>query len=303
MLRNADLAMYDAKEDGRDRVRFYEPSMRLSTLERLRLTTDLKQAIQNGEIVAYYQPTVRLSDQRLLGFEALARWHHPEKGLLLPDDFIPLAEDSGVIQALGNLVLTEACRQAKAWQDAYPSMHDIKMAVNVSSKQVREGLVEVVKDALDASGLSPHCLVLEVTESVLISDHERAFDLLARVKALGVSVALDDFGTGYSSLSYLKRFPIDILKIDRSFIDSVDQDDRDKLLVQTIIDLGHTLNLEIVAEGIERKQQLSKLVTLNCDFGQGYLFAKPLDVAAANELLEANERPQAKAPRKAPVAA
>ena len=198
ILRNADLAMYDAKEDGRDRVRVYEPRMRLSTVQRMRLTTDLKQAVESGEIVAYYQPTVRLSDQRLMGFEAL-RWHHPEKGMVLPDDFIALAEDSGVIQALGNLVLTQACCQAKEWQDTYPSMHDIKMAVNVSSKQVREGLVEVVQAALDASGLSPDCLVLEVTESVLISDHERAFDLLARVKELGVSVALDDFGTGYSS--------------------------------------------------------------------------------------------------------
>jgi Amt family ammonium transporter len=279
--------------------------MHLSAVERLRLSTDLSSAIDNGEVLVFYQPTLSLSEQRITGFEALARWLHPEKGMLSPDEFIPLAEDSGAIQSLGRLVLHEACRQAKEWQDNYASMRDIKMSVNVSARQVRSGLVEVIKEALDASGLAPGCLVLEVTESVLINNHERAIELLAEVKALGVRVALDDFGTGYSSLNYLKRFPIDVLKIDRSFIDSIDHDDRDNLLVQTIIDLGHTLNLDIVAEGIERPEQVSRLVALNCDSGQGFLFAKPMDRHAAEDLVKSLDAGLEQPPGRhdAPVAA
>ena len=287
VLRAADVAMYDAKENGRNRVHIFEAGMQLSVVERLHLISELNTAVEKNQFLVYYQPTIDLETERITGFEALVRWEHPNRGLLHPDEFIPIAEDTGAIQGIGKIVLQQACAQAKEWQDKFPNLQDCTISVNVSPKQIqRPGLVDLVHDALTESGLEPSKLIIEVTESVLLPQPQKAIETLRGLKALGVQVALDDFGTGYSSLSYLKRFPIDILKIDRIFIEGLDGgSEKDKLLVQTVIDLGNLLNLHIVAEGIERKEQLNRLRALHCDVGQGYFFAEPLDAAAAENFL------------------
>jgi diguanylate cyclase (GGDEF)-like protein/PAS domain S-box-containing protein len=287
IIRDADVAMYDAKENGRGRVQVFEPGMQLSLVERLNLTNELNLAIERNQLLVYYQPTLNLETERIVGFEALVRWQHPTRGILPPNDFVPLAEESGFIHALGDHVLTEACRQARAWQSAFPSLADITMSVNVSARQIqRPGFVDIVRTALEASGLPPEKLVLEITESILIRHPQDAVSTLNELKKLGIQLALDDFGTGYSSLNYLKRFPIDILKIDRNFIESMDAGDRDTMLVQTVIDLGHMLKLDIIAEGIERREQLNRLRDLHCSLGQGFLFARALDAAGAAGLLQ-----------------
>ncbi len=287
VLRSADVAMYDAKENGRNRVHVYEADMQLGVLERVHLINELNTAVEKNQFLVYYQPTIDLETERITGFEALVRWEHPTRGLLHPDDFISIAEETGAIQGIGKIVLWQACAQAKEWQDKFPTLHDCTMSVNVSGKQIqRPGLVDLVRQALDESGLDPTRLTIEVTESVLLPQPQKAIETLLGLKALGVQIALDDFGTGYSSLSYLKRFPIDILKIDRIFIEGLDGgSEKDKLLVQTVIDLGSLLNLHIVAEGIERKEQLDRLRALHCDVGQGFFFAEPLDAVDAETFL------------------
>ena len=294
IIRDADVAMYDAKENGRGRVQVFEAGMQLSLVERLNLTNELNSAIDNKELVVYYQPTILLDSELIVGFEALVRWQHPSRGLLPPIDFVSLAEESGSIHALGAYVLRAACRQAREWQITFPEVAGITMSVNVSAKQIqRPGFVAIVKSALKETGLPPETLILEITESILIRHPQDAITTLNELKQLGVQLALDDFGTGYSSLNYLKRFPIDILKIDRAFIEGMDVTDRDFTLVQTVIDLGHMLKLDIVAEGIERREQLNRLRDLNCKLGQGYLFARPVDADHAKALLQT----QADSPR------
>jgi EAL domain-containing protein (putative c-di-GMP-specific phosphodiesterase class I) len=286
VIRDADVAMYDAKENGRGRVQVFEASMQLSLAERASLTNDLNGAVERGELEVHYQPTLHLDSQRIASFEALVRWRHPERGLLQPTQFISLAEDSGFIHELGYFVLHEACRQAREWQLKYPDRGDFAISVNVSARQIQQpGFVPQVKSVLDETGLDPRSLILEITESVLIRQPQDAILTLEKLKDLGLHLALDDFGTGFSSLSYLKRFPIDILKIDRSFIESMDESDRDRMLVQTVIDLGHTLHLDIVAEGIERNEQLLSLRNLQCALGQGFLFARAQDAQSAEALL------------------
>lgn len=286
IIRDADVAMYDAKENGRGRVQVFEPSMQLSLAEKATLTNDLNGAVERGELEVHYQPTLHLDSQRIAGFEALVRWRHPERGLLKPSHFISLAEDSGFIHELGYFVLHEACRQGKEWKTRYPDRADFAISVNVSARQIQKpGFVRQVKSVLDDTGFDSKSLILEITESILIRQPQEAIVTLEKLKELGLHLALDDFGTGFSSLSYLKRFPIDILKIDRAFIESMDESDRDRMLVQTVIDLGHTLHLDVVAEGIERGEQLRSLQKLQCTLGQGFLFAKAQDAQAAELLL------------------
>jgi diguanylate cyclase (GGDEF)-like protein/PAS domain S-box-containing protein len=286
IIRNADVAMYDAKENGRGRIQVFEPSMQLSLIERLSLSSDLSASLELNELKVYYQPILHLDNQRIAGLEALVRWQHPTRGLLLPVEFIELAEESGFIQQLGTYVLHEACRQGSEWQTRYPALADVTMSVNVSAHQLQKpGFVSLVQEVLADTGFNPNSLILEITESVLIRHPQDVIPTLESLKKLGVHLALDDFGTGYSSLSYLKRFPIDILKIDRSFVDGMNDTDRDRMLVQTVIDLGHTLKLDIVAEGIERSDQLKSLQMLDCALGQGYLFAKALGAGAAEVML------------------
>ncbi|WP_053226910.1 putative bifunctional diguanylate cyclase/phosphodiesterase [Solirubrobacter soli] len=270
LIRDADAAMYTAKRDGKGGYRLFEPAMHAGVLARLELRSDLERAIDAAELELHYQPVVRLDDGSIAGFEALLRWHHPERGTVSPVEFIPIAEETGLIVPIGRWVLLEAARHAMR-------LGELRMNVNLSAKQLQyAGIVDDVRDALDASGLAPERLVLELTESVLLEDGEVAVERLHDLKALGVRLALDDFGTGFSSLSYLSRLPVDILKLDRSFLR-----DGAPALTAGIVGLGAALGLKVVAEGIETEDQWYALQALGCDFGQGFLFARPLDAEAS----------------------
>ncbi|HYM16046.1 MAG TPA: EAL domain-containing protein [Dehalococcoidia bacterium] len=297
LLRDADVAMYVAKSHGKGRYEVFEPDMQIAMVERLALLSDLQRAFERDEYVVHYQPMVLLRSGQLIGVEALVRWRHPTRGLLPPGDFIPLAEESGVILELGLWVLREACRQAAAWQAMYACDPPWTISVNVSVKQLQHpSFVADVAEVLRTSGIDPRTLVLEITESVMMQDAVATMDLLGRIKSLGVRLAIDDFGTGYSSLSYLRQFPFDLLKIDKSFIDDVGAPVQHKELTKAIIELGKTLDLELVAEGIERPEQLSRLQTLDCELGQGFYFAEPLEAAEVEELLRGTRaRPDAAA--------
>ena len=287
LLRNADVAMYRAKASGKGRHAVFEPSMHTEVLVRVQLETDLRRAVERGELRLHYQPIVRLDDGEVAGAEALVRWEHPERGLVFPSDFIPLAEETGLVVPLGRWVLGEACRQARHWYErqpgtaAAPAGSDgslpLGVTVNISGRQLAEAsFVDDVRAALDRSGLSPQCLVLEITESVVMQHTDATLDKLHALKALGVRLAVDDFGTGYSSLSYLQRFPLDILKIDKAFVGPVAMGAGDPVLARAIIALGQTLRLETVAEGIEHAAQCDELLALGCKYGQGYHFGRPV---------------------------
>jgi len=273
LLRNADIAMYIAKSAGKGRYEVYQPAMHEAVVERLQLEADLKRAVERGEFFVVYQPLVSLDNLRPVGVEALIRWRHPARGLVMPMTFIPLAEKTGGIISIGRWVLREACRQVQQWRQGSPQL---QLSVNLSGRQMRDpGLVSDVSQALLDTGLAADALTLEMTESVLMDDVEGALRILKELKALGLHLAIDDFGTGYSSLSYLGKFPVDGLKIDRSFVSGPDASENNAL-VATIMEMAQSLKLEVVAEGIERREQLTELQRLNCQFGQGYLFAKPL---------------------------
>jgi len=288
LLRNADVAMYRAKAQGHDWAVF-EPSMRAEVMERLELEADLRKAEERGELEVHYQPLVALADGSLAGFEALIRWRHPRRGIVAPSAFIPVAEESGLIHALGRWVLNTACSQAAHWDRVCPTPAGRAprwITVNLSGLELeRPDLVDQVAAALDASGLAAERLVLEITETVLMHDTEATIERLATLKELGVRLAVDDFGTGYSSLRYLSRFPIDLLKMAKPFVDGVDQGEQGAALARTIIDLGASLDLAIIAEGIELGAQLSRLRSMACEYGQGYLFARPLTVRQIEALL------------------
>ncbi|MBF6598921.1 MAG: EAL domain-containing protein [Dehalococcoidia bacterium] len=285
LLRDADVAMYVAKSRGKARYEVFEPSMQVSMMERLQLLADLQRAIDRHEFVLQYQPVILLKTGELFGVEALVRWHHPTRGVIQPSDFIPLAEESGAILPLGSWILGESCRQAKAWQDAFPLTQPWTMSVNVSVRQLQNAsFVADVAQAIELTGLAPQRLILEITESVMMQDIDATMTRLGQLKALGVRLAIDDFGTGYSSLSYLRQFPFDLLKIDKSFIDDVGRT-AGRELTSAIIELGKTLDLELVAEGIERDEQLSRLLALECELGQGFFFAPPMDAGAIEDLL------------------
>ncbi|MDE3095466.1 MAG: EAL domain-containing protein [Chloroflexota bacterium] len=285
LLRDADLAMYVAKSKGKARYEVFDPSMQVSMMERLELLADLQRAVERQEFVLHYQPVMLLKTGELFGVEALVRWDHPRRGQIQPKEFIPLAEESGAIVPLGVWVLQEACRQAKAWQTKYPMSQTWTMSVNVSVKQLQHpAFAGEVARVLKQSRLDPHRLILEITESVMMHDMESTMERLRQLKALGVRLAIDDFGTGYSSLSYLRQFPFDLLKIDKSFIDDVGRVAGRREMTSAIIELGKTLDLELVAEGIERTDQLARLQALECELGQGFYFHEPLDAAAIERL-------------------
>ncbi len=289
LLRNADVAMYVAKSKGKARYELFDPSMHTAALRRLEIKSELKRAIENRDFVLHYQPIVGLKEGTLLGIEALVRWKHERRGLIAPVEFIPLAEESGLIVPLGRWVLREACRQAHDWPINDP---EISLSVNVSPKQFQHpGLVEDIANALWDSGIDPSILTIEITESVLIHDTEAAIEKLGRLKDFGVRIAVDDFGTGYSSLGYLKRFPIDILKIDKSFIEGVGTGTEEAAIAHAIIKLGGSLGLEVVAEGIEDPEQVDALQTLRCDRGQGFYFSKPVDADTMGEILATGRFP------------
>jgi len=285
LIRDADAAMYIAKRDGKGGYRLFEPAMHDGVLERLELRADLQRALTAGELELHYQPVVRLSDGSVAGVEALLRWRHPERGLVTPDQFIPLAEESGLIVPIGRWVLREACRQAVVMQRETDAQPPLAMSINLSVEQLQHSdVVADVQDALEETGLDPSLLTLEITESVLMTDTDVAIRRLEDLRGLGVRLAMDDFGTGYSSLSYLSRFPVDILKMDRSFLDSGAAPEASGL-ASAVVALGETLCLEVVAEGIEVGEQWTTLRDLGCALGQGYLFARPMDAAATLECL------------------
>ena len=284
LLRNADVAMYVAKNRGKARVELYEDSMHLSMHEHLQLLTEMQRGLERGEFTVEYQPTVELSTSAIVGVEALVRWNHPRRGLVGPSEFIPLAEEAGVITALGRWVLRQACRQMKEWHDRFQSDPPLYVSVNVSGRQMQPEIVDEVRSALLDTGLSPQCLVLELTESVMMHDVPSTVAILDQLKDLGVRLAIDDFGTGYSSLSYIRQFPFDILKIDKSFVDDAGGAS-ERELTSAIVEIGRMLHLEVIAEGIERADQFTRLRALNCESGQGYYFAKPLPPADFEKIL------------------
>jgi diguanylate cyclase (GGDEF)-like protein len=287
LLRNADVAMYRAKRSGEaGAYATFEPSMHAAVVERLEMEADLRRAIERNELVLHYQPIVELATGRVAGLEALLRWAHPRRGLVMPFEFIPLAEETRLIVELGRWVLQEACRQAAQWRDD-PQTGRPWVSVNLSGLQLLDGNIEAdVAAALAAAGLEPEGLTLEITETVLVQDVAAAVDRLENLRALGVSIAIDDFGTGYSSLRYIRRFPADMLKIAKPFVDGL-HDETDAALVRTIIALADSLGLRTVAEGIEDSEQLARLRDLGCTLGQGYLFARPVAPEDATELLGA----------------
>ncbi|HET6531510.1 MAG TPA: EAL domain-containing protein [Actinoplanes sp.] len=281
LMRNADLAMYKAKSAGGSGFASYHPDMHAGLVERLELEADLRLAMERGELQLHYQPTIDLATHQVIGFEALVRWQHPTRGLIPPLDFIPIAEGTGLIVPLGRWVIAEACRQAVAWGPSSP----VKMAVNVSVRQFdRSDLPAMVGEVLAETGMPGNQLCLEMTESVLMTDTEDNLAALVRLKSLGVSLAIDDFGTGYSSLAYLRRFPVDTLKIDRSFVERLGAHD-DAALARTIVQLGQSLGMDTVAEGIEEYGQFSALREMGCRFAQGYYFSRPISAAEAGRLL------------------
>ena len=289
LLRNADVAMYMAKEGGKNRYQIFEPAMHTAAVARLELKADLLRALADDQFVLHYQPIVELESGAMTGAEALVRWQHPERGLLPPGDFIPLAEDTGVIVELGRQVIERACQQAARLQAACPRDVPLTMAVNLSARQLQaHGIVDHVRDALAASGIPPASLVLELTESVVMDDVDLAAIRLHELRALGVRLAIDDFGTGYSSLNYIRQFPLDILKVDRSFVLDINGGGEIAALTESIIELASIFNLSAVAEGIEHADQVQRLRELNCAFGQGFHLHRPMP-AADLELLVADQ--------------
>ncbi len=288
LLRNADVALYRAKASGRAACEVFDATMNILALERLDLQADLTRAIERGELTVHYQPQVDLPTGRITGWEALVRWRHPERGLIIPSTFLPIAEESGLITQIGELVLEEACRQAKEWQEQYPAVDaSLKMSVNISARQFQrpDELVREVAKVLEDTGLAPGSLVLEITESMIMGEAEHNVGVLERLKGLGVQIAVDDFGTGYSNLAYLKRFPVDMLKVDKSFVDGLGENSEDTAITEAVVNLALALGLKPVAEGIETTGQVDLLRALGCELGQGYYFHKPLPAHKASALL------------------
>jgi diguanylate cyclase (GGDEF)-like protein len=274
LLMHADTAMYKAKEQGGSSYQTYSKSMTTTALQRLTLENDLRRALDRNEFEVHYQPIVDAYTSTVVGAEALLRWRHPELGLLLPSEFIPIAEENGLIVPMGEWILENACLQNRAWQDA--GLPRIRVSVNLSSRQLKRSLTDTVARALQVSGLEPRYLSLELTESVLVNHHKEGTDALHALRAMGLHLAVDDFGTGYSSFSYLKHFPLDTLKIDRSFIREIAVQPDDAAITTAIIAMGHALGLRVIAEGVETEAHLTLLQKQGCDEIQGYLVGRPV---------------------------
>jgi len=284
LVKNAGAALYRAKKSGGNEYRFYTADMHAKASKRFELETSLRRAIDNQEFLLHYQPRVAIDSLQIIGLEALVRWQHPQMGLVPPGDFIPLAEETGLILPIGEWVLREACRQNREWQDK--GFARMRMGVNISARQFQQQhLSETVMRILEEAELGPEFLELELTESSIMSHPEATIDVLTKLQTKGVAISVDDFGTGFSSLSYLKRLPIDSLKVDQSFVRELATDPDDAALVMAIVSLGHTLRLRVVAEGVETQEQLRFLRLLRCDEIQGYLISKPLPVTGIEQLL------------------
>jgi diguanylate cyclase (GGDEF)-like protein len=286
LIRDADIAMYQAKREVGIYYKFFEQEMNFYTDENINLEINLRNALTRQEFILHYQPIVSLNTQEIIGFEALVRWNHPELGLLSPKKFIPVAETTGLIVPLGWWVLQGACHQMQQWREMLPNTSNLFVSVNMSSKQfAQKYVVEKIQNILDETKLPAHNLKLELTETILIAHSESIITQLEAIHEMGIKLSIDDFGTGYSSLSYLHRFPFDALKIDRSFIEDADSDFEKLEILQSVIKLAWNLGLEVIAEGIETQKNYSQLKALNCELGQGYLFSRPVESQAIEALL------------------
>ncbi|HYS54737.1 MAG TPA: EAL domain-containing protein [Thermoanaerobaculia bacterium] len=302
LIRHSDIAMYQAKTRGKARYEIFDPTMDLAAIRRLELETELRRAIEKGELRVYYQPEVEIESGNLVGMEALVRWEHPERGLVSPTEFIAVAEETGLILAIGRWVLYEACRQAKEWQDKYRPDLALMVSVNLSGRHFQQAtLIEEVSEVLKKTGINAGDVILEITESVAMEGAETTIEILTRLKSLGVQLAIDDFGTGFSSLAYLKRFPVNLLKIDKSFVDGIALQGPDSAIVEAIIALGHALGLKVIAEGVETGAQVDQLRALGSELGQGFYYGKPLESAPV--LLSADGRAHPESELPAPPAA
>jgi len=289
LVRDAEVAMYRAKAKGEGSIEIFDPSMNAQALARFQMESELRRAIEREEFILFYQPLISLGTGLIEGWEALVRWKHPERGMVPPLEFIPLAEETGLIVPIGKWVLQEAMRQASAWHDRFPSAPPRLMNVNISGRQFQQKeLITTVTEALEASNFQASCLKLEITESVMMKDPQASLEAMKVFRGLEIHLVIDDFGTGYSSLSYLKRFPVDTLKVDKSFVDGLGKDPESTAIVGAIISLAKSLGMRVTAEGIETEAQLNRLRLLNCDQGQGYFFSRPLPAAQAEELLAKN---------------
>ncbi|MEO5580865.1 MAG: EAL domain-containing protein [Gemmatimonadaceae bacterium] len=289
LLRSADMAMYRAKAAGRARYEMFDRAMHTDALARLQLETELRRAVERAEFRLHYQPLVSLRTGRITGLEALVRWEHPDRGLLQPADFIAVAEETGLIVPVGRWVLNEACRQLMVWQTLHPRDEPLTIGINLSARQFSQSdLIDQISRAIADTGIAPHSLRLEITESAIIDKGNHATTVLSQIRQLGAQVYLDDFGTGYSSLSYLHGLPIDALKIDRMFVSSMDADEKSLRLVRTILTIARIVGVRAEAEGISTAEQLRELRSLNCEQGQGYLFSAPIPGEAVGELLLAD---------------
>jgi len=286
LARNASIAMQRARASGGDRVKIFNAKMLDQAIQLITLESDLRQAISSNAFFLHYQPIVALDGNRIVGMEALLRWRHPEKGLISPATFIPVAEETGLIHKLGRWVLADACATMSKWRRAMPQMNGMFLSVNISGKQFsHSGLVETVNKTLEETGLPSHILKLEITETAIMEEAESSVEKLVKLKNLGVMLSVDDFGTGYSSMSYLQRFPLDTLKIDLSFVRMLEHSSENVEIVKAIINLAHTLKLKVVAEGVEKSSQHKVLRSLACDYGQGYLFSKPIPATAMSDVI------------------
>ncbi len=289
LLRDVDLAMYRAKEQGKARYAIFDSVMYEQTLERLKLESDLRLALERQEFCLHYQPIISLQTGKLTGFEALVRWQHPQQGFISPTKFIPIAEDTGLIVLLGEWVLREACRQMHAWQTEFPNLAALNISVNLAGLQIREPfLINQITRILAETGLSGSSLKLEITESMLMENVQETIDTLLQIRAMNIQLSIDDFGTGYSSLSYLHRFPVNTLKIDRSFVSRINSNNENFEIVGAIITLAHALGMDVTAEGVETANQFTQLRKLRCESAQGYFFSKPLNCASVAAMLPLN---------------
>ena len=287
MLRDADIAMYCAKADGKACHKVFDRAMHDRALLQMQIETDIRQSFERGDFCLYYQPIFSIKANNLAGFEALIRWNHPTQGMVSPDQFIPIAEENGLILPLGRWILFEGCRQMREWQDKNPAAAGLKLSVNLSCKQfLQPDLVEQITAALISTRLEARCLKLEITESHLMENSARSVKMMSRLRELGVELSLDDFGTGYSSLSYLHRLPVNYLKIDRSFVSRMTESAENGEIVSTIIKLAQSLKMKVIAEGIETAEQREQLEQLNCEYGQGYFYSKPLEAEAAKKFID-----------------
>lgn len=286
LLRDADTAMYRAKTLGKGQYRIFDPAMHQAAMEILQLETDLRKAIDRQEFILHYQPIISLCTGKIVGFEALVRWYHPQRGMISPASFIPIAEETGLINSIGNLVLQVACHQLDIWHQEIKVKDPLTMSVNISARQfAQSNLIDQIDYILEQTKLNPQNLKLEITESAIMNNAQSAKAILQQLRDRQIQLCIDDFGTGYSSLSYLHHFPVDTLKIDRSFVSHLDGTPENMGLTPVIIKIAETMKMSAIAEGIETPEQLAQLRNLNCDFGQGYLFAKPLDAQKATELI------------------